>query len=238
MDFYQRFSQYYDDIFPFAQQQYSFLNSLIKEKDRVLDVACGTGNYIIELCKNNDIDGVGLDLDSAMIKKAETKGQGLTNLQLLVKNMLEIDEFNQEFDLVYCIGNSLPHLVDKSLILKFIQKVFQILRNHGRLVLQTVNYDNNPKSLKTIVNEEKNIKFIRNYEYHIKEGKRIVDFCTILEGKDFRLSGKVHLYPIKSNELIEMLQSVGFKEIQVFGSFSREEFKPQNSSSLVVLAKK
>ncbi|SHJ63787.1 Methyltransferase domain-containing protein [Anaerobranca californiensis DSM 14826] len=238
MDFYQRFSQYYDDIFPFAPQQYSFLISLVKEKDWILDIGCGTGNYIIELCKNNDIYGVGLDLDPAMIAKAVTKGEGLANLQLLVKNMLEIDELKEKFDLAYCIGNSLPHLVEKSLIKEFIQKVFGILRDNGKLVLQTVNYDNNPKSLKTIVNKEKDIKFIRNYQYSIVDGERIVDFCTILEGRDFKLTGKVQLYPIKSYQLIEILKEVGFKEIELFGSFNREEFNPNYSSSLVILAKK
>jgi SAM-dependent methyltransferase len=238
MDFYQKFSQYYDDIFPLGEGQYRFLAEQVREGDRVLDIACGTGNYIIELCKNKGVFGLGIDLSRAMLEKAKIKGKGIKNLDFQVKDMLKIDQLDRQFNFIYCIGNSLPHLMDKDLIGKFIEKTYKLLTAEGKFIVQTVNYDNNPKKLKTIINKEKNIKFIRDYEYRREKGGIIVDFCTTLEGDDFKVRGKVPLYPIKSGELIKEIKSIGFKDVEVYGGFNKEEFNPQISSSLVILATK
>lgn len=234
MEFYTKFSEHYDYIFPFQIPQFNFLKESIKSGDKVLDLACGTGNYITEICRNFDVQGIGIDLDSGMIEKAQGKGARLNNLNFYSKDMLDITSFSHSFDLIYCIGNSLPHLVDPQTIYAMLQKIYDKLNANGLVVLQTVNYDKRPSSLKTIVNHEKNLEFVRTYNYR----NEIVEFHTILKGEDFEVQGKVDLYPLLSVHIKKMLTDVGFKSIKMYGSFNKEKFDPENSGSLVVEARK
>lgn len=234
MDYYNKFSEYYDYIFPFQLPQYNFLKGLIKPGDKVLDLACGTGNYIIKICQELNVQGVGIDLDGAMIKKAQQKGANLKNLKLMKKNMLDISDIKERYNLIYCIGNSLPHLTKSGAIADMLKGIYNKLEDGGIVVLQTVNYDKKPSSLKTIINRERGLEFIRDYNY---EGN-LVGFCTVLKGDDFEVRGKVQLYPLRSEELETMLKTTGFVEIKMFGSFNKEDFESTASGSLVCIARK
>lgn len=234
MDFYKRFSEHYDLIFPPQKAQIEFLNKLIAPRGRVLDMACGTGNYTISIAKYHEEEIIGVDLDSAMIDIAVDKSKDLQGVKFLRMDMLAIDQLSGKFSLIYCIGNSLPHLVEPQKIREAMNKMYQKLDSSGSVVLQTVNYDSNPQKLSTIENKEHGISFKRNYIYR----DEIIDFCTVLEGKDFSVEGKVSLYPIKSSQMVEWLREAGFSKVELYGSFKKDEYSPQESKSLVVVAHK
>ncbi|QNO16260.1 class I SAM-dependent methyltransferase [Alkalicella caledoniensis] len=231
MDFYSRFSQYYDLIFPPQKAQGKFLSKYYNDHKCVLDIACGTGSYTKEIARNSHVEVIGIDLDSDMIIKAREKSKDLGNIRFLELNMLDIDKLEKKFDLIYCIGNSLPHLKPYE-IKEALKMIYNTLNSKGNLVIQTVNYDRRPEKLPTIINEEHNITFTRDYSY----SGQSVEFCTVLQGQDFKVEGKVSLYPIRSTELIQWLKEIGFVNIQLFGDFNEGEYKPTESTSLVVVA--
>ena len=76
MGFYQQISKYYDYIFPASDKAVEFFTKrFIKHKVRsVLDVACGSGNYLQALAEKG-YQMTGVDLDLAMVEAAQAKAK-------------------------------------------------------------------------------------------------------------------------------------------------------------------
>lgn len=240
MKFYEEISKYYNYIFPTGKAQVNFLNKFIGDipKD-ILDIACGTGGYSLELARQgNKVTAV--DLDDKMVKELKTKAlESNLNVNALRGNMLELNDIlNSQYDLAFCIGNSLVHLDGEKEISSFLKAVKATLREQGKLIVQIINYDRvlsqNVDSLPTIENEEVGLKFKRIYRYN-KDLKKVF-FKTILEieGKD--LENEIPLYPLLSHELVRLLHEAGYEEVKLYGDFKESEFQKDDSYALVVVA--
>lgn len=233
--FYTEISKYYDFIFPTGDAQLELIKEIAGEAPKtILDIACGSGGYSMGLSEMG-YHVTAIDLDFSMIKKLREKNN---NIDARVMNMLNIDNLNSKYDLLFCIGNSMVHLNDKKEIFEFLKKCKNNLKSGGYIILQIVNYDRilekNIKNLPTIKNAEVNLLFERYYEYLSKEHK--IDFKTILKVDDLKLENDVLLYPIKSGELIELLEASGFLNIKKYGSFKKDEYNAMNSFPLIVVA--
>jgi len=171
MAFYSDISSYYDKIFPISEVTVDFLRESIgRPPKKVLDVACGTGGYTLELDKlGYKIKGI--DLDKKMIEKLSEKvnNEGC-KVRFSQGNMLTLSkEVNGEkFDAIYSIGNSLVHLNNYHEIQSFFTDVKKLLNRSGVFIFQIINYDRilskALKSLPTIVNKEVPLKFERFYD--------------------------------------------------------------------------
>ena len=128
------------------------------------------------------------------------------------------------FDAVICFGNTLVHLDGPESILDFFIQSRKILRNNGKLLLQTINYDRiieqEIKGLPTIENDK--IMFVRNYRLHTDQ--KTIDFETILTVKDSgqQIINAIRLYPLRNVELINLLMQAGFKDIFFYKNFNRD----------------
>lgn len=240
MKFYEEISKYYDYIFPTGKAQVNFLNKFIGDipKD-ILDIACGTGGYSLELAKQgNKVTAV--DLDAKMVEELKTKAlESNLNVNALCGNMLELNDIlNSQYDLAFCIGNSLVHLDGEKEISSFLKAVKAILREQGKLIVQIINYDRvlsqNVSSLPTIENAEVGLKFKRIYRYNKDLNK--VFFKTILEVEGKELENEIPLYPLLSYELIRLLHEAGYNDVELYGDFKESEFQKDESYALVVVA--
>lgn len=222
---YSSIAKYYDLIFPFNRHKYEFLKEYAGRD--VLDLACATGVYAHKLA-DDGYNVIGVDLDQSMIQFGKNKGKAL----LEVADMQE--EIYDFYDLIYCIGNSIVHLEDERAIKRQLKNIYQGLKRNGTSVVQIVNYDriylDNIESLPIIDND--GVKFERKYTL----GDR-VKFETKLVA-DEEITNSVVLYPIRSGRLIQLFDEVGFKDIEVFGSFNRDIFDINESFHLIVVAKK
>jgi glycine/sarcosine N-methyltransferase len=84
MGFYEQISKYYDYIFPTGKDQVNFIKETAGQPPKkILDVACGSGGYSMELAKSG-YAVTGIDLDAEMVNKAKEKAvnQGL-NITIL-----------------------------------------------------------------------------------------------------------------------------------------------------------
>ena len=122
-DFYSSIVKYYEEIFRPSNAQINFLYESAKGI-KVLDIACGTGKVAENLNKRGK-EVLGIDLEPEMIDIAKMKN----GVDAKVMNMLDVSEIDGYFDLVYCIGNSLPHLSDLNEIEYFISEVKKKITN-------------------------------------------------------------------------------------------------------------
>ena len=240
MKFYKEFSTYYDHIFQTNTPKVDFLAEQLSKNDRVLDVATGTGNYAIALAQKG-YTVYGLDLSAAMIEQAKAKIKDKElNLSFQVGDMREITNiYDQEFNLIYCIGNSIVHLKNRAEIKQVLQDIYSFLTKKGRLIIQIVNYDRildkEITSLPTINNEEKDVKLIRNYE--LKDSNQ-VDFKTKLITPQGEFENSVPLYPLRAKQLKELTSNIGFEKVTFYGDFNYGTYQPQNSFPLVAVRNK
>ena len=236
MDFYRDISDYYDYIFPFKEVTYNFLldsYNLSSNKGnsecRILDIACGSGIYALNLASNGG-QVIATDLDPLMIAQAQAKNKNRINtVTFKVHNMLELDQLEDPslgFDFVYCIGNSIVHLDTIDEIYSVINSVYELLNFGGTFVIQIINFDRILKEqvneLPTIVNEDEGVTFKREYNHLDHEHK--IEFSTVLDietqGMTERYTQSVKLYPLVVNELVKGFEDAGFLEIELFGGFN------------------
>lgn len=242
MDFYESIAKYYDDIFPAGKAQVRFLNEIAGQPPKsILDVACGTGTYSIEMAQRGHLV-TAVDLDAKMIELLRERILS-NNLDEKVRpiqgNMLNLKEtLDSKYDLAFCIGNSLVHLDGQKEIQGFFTDIKDLLANNGTFAIQIINYDRileqDIKSLPTIEVREKNLKFHRLYRYD-NERNRVL-FKTILEVKGQVTENEIPLYPLLSDDMKTLLHNAGFKNIELFGDFQKHEFRRDSSYALVAIA--
>jgi glycine/sarcosine N-methyltransferase len=239
MLFYKDISAYYDKIFPLNPDIVEFLEEEFKDRNKILDLACGDGKYTNSLLNSNR-NVTGVDLDTNMLEEAEKKFDRNKKIKFICKDMLELSSIfaKEEFDGIFCIGNSLAHLTSPDKIKKLFQELNLVSKNSGILVIQIINYDRildeKIKFLPTIKNE--NIEFIRNYHRYGKS--RIIDFHTVLKTPEGEIESHQELYSVTKDELIFLAEKEGFALKNVYSSFKKEEWNNKSQQSIFVFTKK
>lgn len=239
MSFYEEISKYYDYIFPVSDETVDFIGGIAGNPPKsILDVACGTGGYSIELA-NMGYDVTAVDLDREMIESLNAKKNN--NVKFFQGNMLALkDKLNPEsIDTIFCIGNSLVHLDNLSQIGSFFADSKSILKKGGSLIIQTINYDRviakEVKSLPTIYNKDIGLSFERFYRYDKEVNK--VFFKTALTVNNNKIENEIPLHPLLYSETQKMLRDAGFEKSDFYGDFEGTRFDKDNSYMMIIHAK-
>ncbi len=244
MGFYEQIAPYYDYIFPAGREQLSFIKATAGEPPaKLLDIACGTGVYSVELAR----DGYTVwatDVDSEMIRRAQLRASAENiPVKALECDMLQLDSLiDDRFDCIFCIGNSIVHLGGMEDILAAVRQMKMRLKQKGTLILQIINFDRilekGISTLPTIVNQDKGLEFQRNYRLDAQTG--LIYFDTILTvnegGQKNRFENRVRLFPLLSSDLLGILKNAGFGQIDFYGGFNGDPYIAGESYLLVVRA--
>lgn len=239
MALYDDLSVVYDIVFPENKQATGYLAKGLESGSRILDIACGTGNYTHALTQKGH-DVYGIDLDELMIQAAKRKYPDKAG-NFFTGDMLSIDSVfaGQRFDMIYCIGNSLVHLPGWEEIRELKDKVFNLLNVNGMFIIQIVNYDKIVRfrmdSLPPIVREEEGVSFLRNYTFD--NSPEYVYFNTELCYDKEKIANSVKLLALQSEDLKGMVKSAGFTNVQLFGSYDEQEHS-LNSNATIIRATK
>ena len=136
IDFYRDLSDNYDDersIFTTLQKKFKFKTAL--------DIACGTGLHAILLQKIG-VDTVGTDNSKSMLDKArKNAAEAGIDVTWVQSDMRAVTKaIDRTFDVIFCIGNSLPHLITTKELLKALREWHTLLNADGRVIIQLLNY--------------------------------------------------------------------------------------------------
>jgi SAM-dependent methyltransferase len=106
---YNLFSKHYDVVMGTRAKSTALLQQLIKTyhpgAQTVLELACGTGTVLKQLAKKYEV--YGLDISSGMLKRAKAKvPKGKFSLQ-----DMRTFAFERTFDIIYCVFDSINHVV-------------------------------------------------------------------------------------------------------------------------------
>ncbi|MCJ7694381.1 MAG: class I SAM-dependent methyltransferase, partial [Anaerolineaceae bacterium] len=247
---YDRFVNWQDRLdfeMPLIKKQLTLMSIKVGRPLYILDSACGTGMHAIEIVKQGH-HVFGADLFPEMVKKAKSNATGAgvsVDFRTAGFGKLTKTFSNQTFDIILCLGNSLPHILSVEELSQAIQDFHACLNKGGILIIQNRNYDNlmvtrnrwmEPQAHK---DGETEWLFQRFYDF---ETDGMIRFNIITLKRQINENWQIniastHLRPQSQNELIQILQTEGFDHIDFLGSMTASPFDPENSPNLIIIAK-
>mgnify|MGYP000630279010 CR=1 FL=1 len=185
-------------------------------KERVLDVACGTGFHSVRLTEAG-FDVTAADGSAAMVAKAFQNGQS----RGLILKTAQADwrwlnrDINGKYDAIICLGNSFTHLHQESDRRRALAEFYAALKHDGILILDQRNYD-------AMLDQGFSTK--HKYYYcgdqvtaepdHVDEG-----LCRMRYSFPDGASYTLNMCPIRKNYVRRLLGEAGFERVRTYGDF-------------------
>ncbi|KAB2953882.1 class I SAM-dependent methyltransferase [Heliorestis acidaminivorans] len=256
MSLYDHLQSYYDLVFPTKKEVVDFLDRQFAQDSykRILDVACGTGGQAIALAKRG-YQLLAMDLHQEMVEAGRTKSKeqkvgesnpnsGSVHFEVMDMTKLTFSA-SEQWEGLYCIGNSLPHLTKPGQIVEALanwQK--QLTSPQKTMVIQIVNFakiieQGGQFPLLTGEKEDVKVTFQRHYEEAEQDG--LITFVTHLKvekgANNKTWQDKTLLKPLKREELQSYLHHLGYEHLQWYGDLTGKAFDEQKSPAVVVVAR-
>jgi ubiquinone/menaquinone biosynthesis C-methylase UbiE len=244
--FYEDLAENYDDMTGFekrARNERTILETLQQKFGfkSALDTACGTGLHAI-LLQQMGVKTVGVDISSKMLERARINADraGVKVTWILCSLEKMIKSVDQSFDVILCLGNSLPHIQNQRQLQKILQECNQMLSYNGRIICQLLNYNKILKERQRVVNITKNnhILYIRFYDFLIKKLQFNILKINENTAPPFYTLNNTLLNPFTREQLQQSLQRANYSKIEFYGDLNLSDFIEDKSSNLVMIAQK
>lgn len=250
-DFYSTILEYYDELFPVAEDAIRFLLQIQEELKagfhvqpsplcRYLGIGCATGNLENTLA-GHGLDVTGIDINRDMIETAKRRmKRGFSSSRFFEMSTIDMNRFLKQgsFHILGCLANTLPYIADETLIRKFFHDAHELLISGGKLVIQTLNYDaipaNTPSRLPTL----SSIRVSLHCGYIPAENETVL-LDAVLElgnGRKIILQKTTKLLPLSAVKVESFAREAGFTSCERFGSFTGEEWAMESSDTIFVFS--
>ncbi len=216
----------------------------LQEGNRVLDIACGAGNHAIKFAKRN-LEVSAFDLSETLISIAEESAeqQGV-EVDFHVGDMREM-EFEDEFDAAVLLSHSFGFF-DHGENKRVLQGSFDALVEDGHLLLDLLNPYNLPDFQQTWTELDGGYLLSRPHTLDAASSVLRGKPATFIDVEGNRLismnqnalaNNNVRIY--SALEIKRMLEDIGFKKTELYGSNKMPKM-PYSASSerIVVVARK
>lgn len=244
--FYDELAEGYDNMTSFEGRIISerpFFR-LFVEKHKIvnaIDAGCGTGTHSILLAQLG-VRVIAVDISSEMLQKVRDHARQFSmNIHTVQTSFREISKkVPMEQDALFCLGNSLTHLLSEKELTESLLSFWTVLKPAGYLFLQILNYERILEKRERIqsIRERDNITYVRFYDYGVETLKFNILTIDREKGEVRHSLHSTEIKPLMREELIKHLNKLKFRDIQIYGSISLKEFDPDSSPDLVIVAKK
>ena len=233
---------------PFIERQINELSNGAETKLDILDTAAGTGMHAIALAAGGHRVSAS-DLFPQMTEiGAENARQSKVEVTFRTAGLGDMAAaFGRgKFDLLLCLGNSLPHLTSAHELAEALLDFAAVLRPGGMVLIQNRNFDlvvrAQQRWMEPQVYEQADNEWIFQRFYDFLPGGLIrFNIVTLKRQKDAPWHASVAstlLRPQFHSELVQGLNEAGFQDIRAYGSMQGEAFQPQTSGNLILTARK
>ena len=246
MEFYEKLADVYDKMTRFQERLPGEKPIMQKWVERfhirsALDVACGTGLHTVILAQLG-VRTMGCDSSAAMVKQARDHARefGVTAEFIVAPMQTLPDSIPGPFDAIFCLGNSLPHLLTRQDLAITLSNFYQLLNKDGIVIIQNLNYDRIIGHGERVVgaNRAGDREFIRFYDFEaplVKFNVLIIDWA----GSQAHYSWETtELYPYQRQEIEQAMRQARFTAMAFYGDMHQGQFDADGSINLVVVGKK
>jgi len=242
--FYDRIAPEYDEMTALTErfvQERPFIRLLV-ERNAVrtaLDAGCGSGFHALLLAELG-VEVHAVDVSAAMVERlhrhAGQRGVKVTAVQTSLDRLRTT--IPTGLDAIFCMGNTLAHLLSADERLRVLGEFAAVLRPGGLLVAQVLNFQRIMGARQKVqhVREVGDVIFLRSYEYHDPFVEFNIFRLRRQRGSITHEVDSVRLLPIYAADLSAQLEASGFADIGLHGSIATDGFVPETSRDLVVLA--
>lgn len=238
---YRDLAEYYSVLFPLNDRQRGFFEHLLHDGPAasVVDVGCGTGEHLSWFSARN-FRAFGLEPDAGMFRELERRrwpGQPPT----LIPGGVDVlpGAIGESVDLVLCLGNTLPHLPDRSAVRRAVRGMAGTLAPRGRIVLQTVNFDRVLDEgraafpvIERVLPDGGHVAFFREYDRDALPGRLL--FKTRLVTPFGERQAAWPLLPLRREEVVHCVGDAGLSGIQVLGDYDRSPYSGTSPACIIV----
>lgn len=214
----------------------------------VLDVACGTGMHAIALAKRG-FKIIGTDLSKGMVERARENAAAVhldIQFEQVGFGMLAPMFGEEKFGAVLCLGNSLPHILNKQNLVDTLLDFGKVLKQGGLLLVQNRNFDVVKARQDRWMEPQAHQKgmeqwlFFRFYDF-LPDGTIDFNIITFYQkecGSWMQSITTTRLYPWLKDEITHLLQETGFAKIRFYGDLAGSSYRKSSSGNLVMTANK
>ena len=208
---------------------YRFLRNYIKKKGEILDLGCGTGEFIYRFV-NDGFYVTGIDLSGDMIKLSKEKMEKLSvdkNKYDLKVNDIRTYEHSNEVDYIVCNFDTVNYFSNTKDFENFLENSNKNLKREGYLIFDIVTEEIFDEIFENdiFLDEEPEYTSIWRHE-KLSEKKHLVEIdLFIRENEDDNLFRKYneiqHKFIYEPEWIVKTVQNNGF---EVFDTASNSEF--------------
>lgn len=209
----------------------------------VLDVAGGTGQHAIALVKTGFAVSL-VDISPEMVQQAKwNSADAAVELPSYQAGFGDLSALGTQYDAVICLGNSIPHILDRGALQRAIVDMASIVKPGGVLIWQLRNFQRvlalqerymGPQAWRT---PEQEHLFIRFYDFIPPQVRfNLLHLQRSGNGKWEQTIEQTVLAPWTLAELRESLVVNGWENLSVYGNLSGEWYRADESSDLVLVA--
>ena len=208
---------------------YNFLRNYIKDKGEVLDLGCGTGEFIYRFLKDGfSVTGVDISEDMLRVSKKKIENKKLKNnsYKLINENIINYEN-GSEADYIICNFDTVNYLKDEKEFLKFIEKCNKNLKKDGFLIFDAVTEDIFEEIFENdiFLDEEPEYTSIWRHE-KLSKRKHLIEIDLFIRENEndnlFRKYNEIQKKFIYDPEwIIKTVQNKGF---EIFDTASNPEF--------------
>ncbi|MGM0568131.1 MAG: class I SAM-dependent methyltransferase [Elusimicrobiota bacterium] len=202
----------------------------------VLDVGCGPGFHALELSRRG-YSLSALDKDAAMAGEAKRRKAGIEVFEgdFLDRKILG----SKKFDALYSLGNTVGLMASGASYEEVLKRFSEVLLPGGLLVFQTLNFEKKRNSWskpRGAFSEEGEYVFLRNFSTTKKFVRPLI--ITLFRRKGLKewsmeTQGPVDIPRISSGDMSKLIEKSGFKDVNLYGSYSRQPFKSGRSVDMI-----
>ncbi len=233
----------YDKIFNHTPD-IKFWLKLTKRKNGIIELGCGTGRLLINLCRSHS-DVTGIDNSKEMLAVTKAKTTALPGKVQLYKRNITRFNLRRTFNSILLINNTFNHLQTETDALKFITCLKKHMTLDTEFILETTPANildffkfNTPINWGNYVDEEdgKKVEVIEKSKYII--GNKLVrrEWAHYKENKLLRKSFILIRFYTPS-EIQKLFANNGFSIIREYGGYNNEPYTSSSKTYISVIKK-
>ena len=243
-----RMADFYDDYYGRNVGDINFWVDQCKNKNKILEVACGTGRITIPIIQSGK-KVYALDYSSAMLdilkEKAQLNGYTKDNLEVFCQDMRNM-KFDMKFDIILITSNSINHLEKTEDLEKMLTSAYDLLEEGGLLVFDALKprfkylmrnmdeYYDNDEFILSKTGEKIKVCENSKYDYASQINNVNYYYCDS-KGKKTVLNTKVRLY--FPQELDYIIQKSKFEIVEKYDWYDLRPFKGKTNEQIFILRK-
>lgn len=225
------FAHIYDDIMSSVPYDlwYQYLHEIMeyysRNPDKIIDLACGTGNMTIRFARDEGIKCDGLDLSSDMLEIARKKAVSGAVKTNFVRADLRNFKLDRKYDMAFSLFDSLNYILYFDDLTRVFSNVYNVLKEDGFFVFD-MNTISRLMSIEpgTAVFEGDNYTCFWEDIIDKKEKRWQVKLKIYFDQEGVKPHKEFHeetAYP--RNKVVQGLKDAGFNYVDVFNAYTFEE---------------